>query len=137
VLLLILVGSSIQAQSVISVKISNLKNPSGRILYSLFHAAEGFPDQPNKAFRRGVVPVSNQLITFDIPAVPPGEYALALIHDLNNNGVLDVNRIGIPIESIGFSNNVMGAFGPPKFQRARFSVRPGKNPIEIRLRMGP
>ena len=136
-MLLVLVGADLHAQASIKVPIQRLSKTSGQLLYSLYASAEGFPDQPKKAFRMGAVPVHAAQLTLSIESIPAGTYALAVIHDQNGNGKLDKNNLGIPIESVGFSNNVMGAFGPPKFQRARFNVLPGKNELTpIRLRMG-
>ena len=55
----------------------------------------------------------------------PGKYAISVLHDTNNNKDMDRNKLGIPKEGFGFSNNVTGAMGPPSFERAqyRFSSR--------------
>lgn len=136
VLLLVLGQVNLCAQASLSVQISSIKQPKGKILYSLYNSEWGFPDQPAMAYRYGSIPVSDTKTILNLGSLPPGEYALAIIHDANGNGKLDMNALGIPTESVGFSNNVMGAFGPPKFQRARFSVRIGKNDMNIKLRMG-
>jgi uncharacterized protein (DUF2141 family) len=49
-----------------------------------------------------------------------GSYAIRVFHDQNSNGKLDTNLIGIPKERFGFSNNVMGQFGPPAFEEQLF-----------------
>ena len=43
------------------------------------------------------------------------------MHDLNGNGRIDFNLIGIPTEAYAFSNNV-GRFGAPKFEEASFTL---------------
>jgi len=53
----------------------------------------------------------------------PGDYAVSVIHDRNNNGKLDTNRLGIPKEGFAFGNNAMGIFGPPSFENAKVSIR--------------
>ena len=137
-LLLFLAGTKVSAQSTLVVPVTGIQKPRGQILYSLYRNADGFPDQPTKAFRMGSIPVKGSICTLKFESLPAGTYALAVIHDENGNGRLDKNKIGIPTESVGFSNNVMGAFGPPKFQRAQFTVPTNKNELTaIRLRMGP
>jgi len=42
----------------------------------------------------------------DFEDIPPGTYALVVIHDENMNGKLDTNWVGIPKEGYGFSNDV-------------------------------
>jgi uncharacterized protein (DUF2141 family) len=56
----------------------------------------------------------------DFEDIPPGTYAMAVIHDENMNGKLDTNRLGIPREGYGFSNDAKGWLGPPSFSAASF-----------------
>lgn len=37
--------------------------------------------------------------------LPPGRYAVSVIHDSNSNSTLDTNFIGMPTEQYGYSNN--------------------------------
>ncbi len=138
--LLALLGVLVQVeaggQATLLVPIEGIQRTEGQILYSLYSSADGFPDQPFKAFRRGSVPVTDRLIMLKIADLPIGSYALSIIHDADGNGKLNMSRLGIPTESLGFSNNVMGAFGPPKFSKARMTLQAGKNEWPIRLRMG-
>ena len=54
--------------------------------------------------------------------VEPGEYAIPVHHDDNDNGKMDTNFIGIPKEPTGLSNGAVPKFGPPKYQDAAFRV---------------
>jgi uncharacterized protein (DUF2141 family) len=54
--------------------------------------------------------------------LPPGEYALSIFHDSNNNGELDTNFMGIPKEPVALSNNARPKFGAPKYKDAVFTV---------------
>jgi uncharacterized protein (DUF2141 family) len=135
VLLLVLAGVVARSQNQLIVRVQGISNVKGQLLYSLYRSSDGFPSDPSKAFKRGAIPVNAQAIEFTLESLPPGEYALSLVHDRNANGQLDMNALGVPTEEIGFSNNVMGAFGPPKFSRARFVLSGAKyelTPIRIR-----
>ena len=55
--------------------------------------------------------------------LPHGEYAIAVFVDLNGNGKMDKNFLGIPKEQYGFSNNVMGKMAAPSFEQAKFEVK--------------
>jgi len=57
----------------------------------------------------------------DFEDIPPGKYAMAVIHDENMNGKLDTNWMGVPTEDCGFSNNATGVLGAPPFSAARFA----------------
>jgi uncharacterized protein (DUF2141 family) len=61
-----------------------------------------------------------------------GEYAISVIDDLDDNGRLDSNAMGIPKEPYGFSNNAKGVFGPAKWADAKFKVE-GDGVVRIRL----
>jgi uncharacterized protein (DUF2141 family) len=65
--------------------------------------------------------------------LPPGEYALSIFHDSNNNGELDTNFIGIPKEPVALSNNARPKFGPPKYKDAVFTL--GDEPLTQRISM--
>lgn len=63
------------------------------------------------------VPASTPEIHFE--GLPYGHYAIAVIHDANNNAKLDT-LLGIPREGFGFSRNPAINFGPPRFKAAEF-----------------
>ena len=62
-----------------------------------------------------------------------GVYAIKVLVDNNDNGEIDLNFFGIPKEQFGFSNNVLGILGVPKFEKASFKLNSNKK-IEIKLR---
>jgi uncharacterized protein (DUF2141 family) len=43
-----------------------------------------------------------------------------VIHDVDDDGHLDKNILGIPTEGYGFSNHAMGKYGPPEWIQASF-----------------
>jgi uncharacterized protein (DUF2141 family) len=65
--------------------------------------------------------------------LPPGEYALSIFYDSNDNGKLDTNFLGIPKEPIALSNNARAKFGPPKYKDAVFSL--GEEALTQRISM--
>ncbi len=63
---------------------------------------------------------------YHIENIFPGEYALLVYHDENNNHRLDKNFIGIPTEPLGFSNRYQPN-GPPSYSRAAFVLAEGES----------
>ncbi len=61
-------------------------------------------------------------IQYTFSGIPNGDYTIAVFHDINNNGKLDKNFLGIPKEGYAFSKNAMGTFGPPNFDKAQFKL---------------
>lgn len=47
-----------------------------------------------------------------------GRFAVAVYQDINSDGELNRNRIGIPTEPFAFSNNAKVSRGPPSFDQA-------------------
>lgn len=57
--------------------------------------------------------------TFELP---PGRYAVAVLHDENGNGKMDTRLLRMPKEPYGFSNGAKPRMGPPKFEDAVFDL---------------
>ena len=60
--------------------------------------------------------------TVSFEGLPAGTYGIKSFHDVNNNGRMDTNPFGMPIEPYAFSNNAVGNMGPAKWDRAHFLV---------------
>lgn len=63
-----------------------------------------------------------------------GTYALKLFLDVNDNGVLDTNWMGIPNEPYGFGNDAIGTFGPPSFEQAGIEIGGGATVTRVKLK---
>jgi uncharacterized protein (DUF2141 family) len=118
----------------IHVKVLNIRNSTGTVDCALFESPEGFPvDVLRSASSVMVIKVRNSEARCDFEDIPPGTYALAVIHDENTNGKLDLNWIGVPTEGYGFSNDVKAVFGAPSFAAASFRFTGGTLDMTIRL----
>ena len=105
----------------IHVKVLNIRNSTGTIDCSLFDSPEGFPNEVLRSARKVMVmKVRNTQARCDFEDIPPGTYALVVIHDENMNGKLDTKWLGIPTEGYGFSNDVKALLGAPSFSAASF-----------------
>lgn len=83
-----------------------------------------------KGFREARIPASNSQPSVQFPDLAEGRYALFVYHDENDNGTLDHNFIGIPIEPMGFSNGFRVSLlsGIPDFDDLAFAFsRRAKN----------
>ena len=117
----------------ISIHITGLRNNKGHVLVSLFRDGKGYPDEPEKAVRKLRLEIRNQAGSALVTGIPPGIYAVAILHDENDDLKMNKNFFGLPKEGYGFSNNVMGTFGPPSFSRASFTHRVQQK-TEVRIR---
>lgn len=116
----------------LDVTVTGLRNKKGNILVCLTANSKAFPDcsKDSKSLKRSVKANAGGTISF--ADVPPGTYALSLIHDENANGKLDTS-LAIPSEGFGFSRNPKITFGPPKFKAASFALAgAGKQTVKMK-----
>ncbi len=117
----------------LEIRVEQLRSARGAVRLCLTRQADRFPDcrEDPRAIRHNARAGAAGSIL--LHAVPPGSYALSVIHDENGNGRLDTFA-GIPREGFGFSRNPSIRFGPPRFGEARFAVASGANLQTIRVR---
>ena len=75
---------------------------------------------------------SNQELAVTFDHVTEGVYSIPCFYDENDNGKIDFNVNGMPLEDYGVSNKVMN-FGPPRFSDAKFEVSDKDLTFEIRF----
>jgi len=120
----------------ITVKVTNLQNMGqGQLLALLYKRVDRVEVNGVKYFRRQILPVKTRKMSITFENVPFGDYAVAVMHDMDKDKEMDTNFIGIPDEDLGVSNNVKGGpLGGPKWAAAKFSHKTVDNqitPIEI------
>ena len=105
----------------IHVKILNIRNSTGTVACALFESPDGFPiEYLRSATNIMVIKIRKTQARCDFEDIPPGQYALAVIHDENMDGKLDTNWLGVPTEGYGFSNDAKASLGAPSFSAASF-----------------
>lgn len=105
----------------IHVKILNIRNSTGTVACALFESPTGFPvDFLSLATNVMIIKIRKTQARCDFEDIPPGTYAMAVIHDENMNGKLETNLLGVPTEGYGFSNDAKGMVGAPSFSAASF-----------------
>jgi len=65
--------------------------------------------------------------------IAPGTYALALYHDVNDDGKVDTNFDGVPLEPWGMSNNPRVVGRSPTWSEAQFELPPEGARLVIEL----
>lgn len=116
------------------VYVNGLQSAQGNILLSVFNDADAFPKDASRAVYKIKVRSVQPETIVTIKNVPPGDYAVAVVHDENANDQMDKSGIGLPKEDFGFSNDAMGTFGPPSFKKAKVVVAPQGTAIRINLK---
>ncbi|MEZ5695650.1 MAG: DUF2141 domain-containing protein [Sphingomonadaceae bacterium] len=119
------------ATTSVEVTVTDLRNDKGVVRACLTTVAKGWPNSC-KAYEK-VIPSGSKL-QFTFTDIPPGRYAIALLHDENNNGKADLALGMMPKEGFGFSRDAKVRMGPPKFTSAAFDVSSQKVSQTIRMR---
>jgi len=114
------------------IQVVGMESNQGAVQVAIFNSADKFLEHPChqyviKSIEQDTVRASFQL--------PPGEYAIAVYHDVNENKELDKNFFGIPREAYGFSNDVRGSrLGPPSFEDSKVTLSQKQHTVRIKLR---
>ncbi len=103
----------------LKLEIADVKSNEGHLLIALYDSAESFLKKPAKALRVAAQANTNSVQFTDLPV---GDYAVVVFHDANNNGKLDRNPVGMPIEDYAFGNNAVGNMAAPTFLESKISV---------------
>jgi len=120
----------------LTVSVQGLRNDRGRLAVALFASAAGFPRRES-ALRGQLARISGGRAAVTFPDLRPGVYAVAILHDENDNEKMDFNFLGMPLEGYGFSNDAAALFGPPSFDSAAFRLLPRPSTVAIRARYFP
>jgi len=116
--------------SSLEVLVTNIKSEKGQIGCALHQSAENFP--MGDAMIQLWQPASKGEVRCSFENIDPGTYAVAVSHDLNENGITDTNFLGIPKEDWGVSNNIRPRMRAPTFDEAKFQY-PDVTSIEIKI----
>ena len=130
-LTLALAASGVQAADV-RVTLDNLKPDTGHLMVALYDSAQGFSEDKGavEAIRK---PVKGDSLVITFTGIDDGEYAIAVFQDVNGDGELDTNLLGMPREPWGFSLDADGGMGPPDFTDAAFTV--DGETVDMRIRL--
>lgn len=135
-ILLVFLLNFVQAEQkgTLTVKVQNVLQTQGSIRMAVYNNEKSFPSE-SQSFRGGALPLRPGIkpqLTCD--QLPFGHYAVAVYHDLNNNGKMDKNALGIPTEPYAFSNNLKVKWRAPKFREAAFGFGSVQQEITVELK---
>lgn len=129
----LLIPCSLLGQGRLTIEVSLSKPEAGGVLRLAV-----CPDEASYTSERGCrtaeAKASGPAVRVELTGMPEGTYALKAFHDVNNDGALNTNWMGIPKEPYGFGNDAMGSFGPPDFRAASFTVAGDHTVIRIRMK---
>ncbi len=108
----------------LTIEITGIRNNKGNIMLQLF-------DSTKKVIKEEMGQIKDNKCLITVENLSKGQYAVRYYHDENMDGKMETNLVGKPTEGYGFSNNVIGKFGPPPFEKWLFKV---DNDMKINLK---
>ena len=111
---------SVAQSADVVVTLTGVQDRGGHALASLSTESTFMRGQGEYSARVAVASAGTLTLTFE--DVAPGDYALMVMHDANDNGEFDMAPSGMPGEGFAFSSGGAPLMGPPAFSLLKFTV---------------
>ncbi len=117
----------------LTVYVKDLRNSNGVLQVCLYNQEDSIPDQKlEKYFKVGKGNILHGSAAVVFKDLPPGRYAVHILHDENSNGKID-KGILLPVEGVGLSNfQTIGLANRPNFSKASFELK-GNKAISVKV----
>jgi uncharacterized protein (DUF2141 family) len=116
----------------LTITVTNIPGAKGDLLIGLYDSAASFTEEPLPVSPKIAV-TSTDDVNATIENLKPGTYAVAVIQDLNGNGELDRNFLGMPKEPLAFSVITEIPRGKPVFSACAFEIKDADVALTIPL----
>lgn len=115
------------------IRINNVSKDKGIIWIGLYDSADTYLIKEKSILKKiDVTQKGNHEMVID--SLPFGIYAMALFHDVNANGEMDRNLLGIPSEPYAFSKRPKSKWRLPKFDEVKFNFSQDVQEIDTKLK---
>ncbi|QDT03617.1 hypothetical protein K227x_20010 [Rubripirellula lacrimiformis] len=112
------VSNPANADEGIVLSVIGAGSDNGMIRIAFYESANSFND-PESAFLKMSAPITEGEAKILIPfEMVPEKFAIAAYHDENSDETLNRNRLGIPNERYGYSEDARSITGPPAYEDA-------------------
>lgn len=116
------------------ITVTDIRSSKGVVRACMTTREDIFPKCIKDPDAHRTVVKANGTIEIRFTGVAPGNYAIALLHDENDNGKADRAMGMMPKEGYGFSRDAPVKMAPPKFKDAVFAQGEGTRRMAIRMR---
>jgi uncharacterized protein (DUF2141 family) len=126
------VSPQIVSHTPLTLVIKNLASPNAPIIVGLYGIKNKFPDPKDQLKEYHFTPNGLEY-SATIADMEFGIYALAIYQDVNSNGKIDKNMMGIPTEPYAFSNNYHPRIKAPNFGDCKFNYDSTSNTVTMSM----
>ena len=130
---LLLLGMNHPAAGSMELAINDIEHNYGTLWIGLYASEEAFLDK-DQAHLEAIKVSDFKEKRIYLNDLDYGDYAVALFHDLNNNGELDVNWLGVPEEPFAFSRPVPSKWRLPKFSEVKVGLYQSHKTVSTNLK---
>ena len=116
----------------LTIIVDNLHSPTAPVVMGIYGTKNKFLDTKDQLKEYHFKPQNGKLVA-KINDLPFGTYGMAIYQDVNSNGKIDKNLVGIPTEPYAFSNNYKPSVKAPSFKDCKFEFNAKSNTITIAL----
>lgn len=131
-IVLSLMASREWPEASLEIKVHNIKHSFGTIWIGIYPSEEAFLDK-SKARLLSVKVNHGDKQTIVVNDLKPGDYAMAIFHDLNGNSEMDFNWVGAPTEPFAFSKPVPSKWRLPSFSEVKVPLQKPYNTVATEL----
>ena len=104
----------------LAFEILGVNSSNGKLYIQLFKGEKNY--QQGKTVSASAINAKKGSVTVLFNNIEEGEYVLRFFHDENDDGEMQKNLSGMPVEGYGFSNNAKPNFGPASYNDMKFLV---------------
>jgi len=130
---LLLLGMNRPAAGSMELAINDIEHNYGTLWIGLYASEEAFLDK-DQAHLEAIKVSDFKDKRIYLNDLDYGDYAVALFHDLNNNGELDVNWLGVQEEPFAFSRPVPSKWRLPKFSEVKVGLYQSHKTVSTNLK---
>ncbi len=112
------------------IKISPVEKAAGKMMVAIYDSKDSFRKSTAQA---SAMPATTGKMQFTFANLTAGDYAVLVYHDINDNGDLDTNMLGLPKEPWGASLEGKVLFGAPSWRKTQFTLDDDGKTISIFL----
>lgn len=124
---------STPATGVVELSVDEVHHNYGTLWVGIYDSEEAFLDR-NRAKLQAVKVRDLKDKKIYLNDLSYGDYAVAVFHDLNDNGEMDFNWMGVPKEPFAFSRPVASKWRVPKFSEVKIGLYQSRRSIRTSLK---
>lgn len=121
----------VEVSGVTAVSADKASDKAGQVLVAVYVGADVWLRKPTAVGRAALSELKDGAVKLRLSGLPDGPVAISVFQDLNGNGKLDSNMMGMPTEPYAFSRQAQGNFGPPSFDQAALPAGTTRHAIRL------